>query len=1038
MRERLSLNGAWQFQPTPGAPCNDPDTPPPALTEPRTITVPGCIQAQFDDLRDYADVSVYERSFAVPAGWSGRAVRLHFGAVDYLAEVWIDGRYVGNHEGGFLPFWFDITRYVEPGRAHRLTVRVTDPGGAAWPEREYRQFPDVSFQEAPHGKQSWYGAIGGLWQDVWLEAGSPVWLYRVLATPDVAGGQVRFRAILAGPEGPLSTEAAPTGTRLAGQRPAGRRAPGPVPVPPMPEGAWAVRVRVTGPDGSTYASPAAPAVAGEARLSVRIPEPALWDPDHPYLYEFEAELLKGDTPVDRYDDHFGMRTVEARGNRIYLNGRPLYIRAALDQDYYPGTLWTPPGDAFLMHQVRLAKELGLSLRRCHIKAPHPRYLYWADKLGLLVWEEYGNPSHSQGRALELCRATLEGLIERDYNHPATIIWSIINESWGIDLGQERDRAWLREMYDHFKAYDPTRLIVDNSACPGNFHMATDLADYHSYYAYPDHFDRWEGWAAELAQRPAWLFSPHGDARPTGREPLLNSEFGNWGLPDAHDLLDGEGREPWWFGTGSTWNDGVVHPAGVRERYAASALPAVFGAYAHFVRATQVQQFRALKHEIEALRQHESLNGYVITEFTDVHWECNGLLNQNRRPKAAHNLYPTVIAGTQVIVRPLAAADPAVLSPSSGAPGTGGGLTRGRWALAAGEVAAVQFQVASDAGAARPGCTLVWWLEEGVTDPLPGPAVAPRPGAAPPSAAVPRSVAQHGILTGVVVPAFGVLHAGALRFRVPRSPQRLRVHVALLDPHGREICRGYEDFGVCDRPDGGSRPLRLSPDLAAAHPGLARQLEGLGYAVTVGRATWADLPCDDTAPASPAASLRHPGPGGGMTARPAPAHGEVFLAVCLDDTAAAYAGTGGRVLLLADSPQDLPGGLRVVDRKDGQRHGDWASGWHWLRPGLLGPNEPALENPLDLDWLGLLPEHVILGAEEWQADWLAGYVLGWVRLPAATALGFRLGRGAVLATTFRLAEGLGDHPAAAPLLAGLIARLCGSDFRPALQVDKGAR
>ncbi|WP_374713208.1 sugar-binding domain-containing protein [Symbiobacterium terraclitae] len=971
MRERLSLNGAWRFQPTPGAPYNDPDTPPAALTEPRTIAVPGCIQAQFADLRDYADVSVYERTFTVPAAWAGRAVRLHFGAVDYLAEVWIDGRYVGDHEGGFLPFWFDITRYVAFGREHRLTVRVTDPGGAAWPEREYRPFPDISFQEAPHGKQSWYGSIGGIWQDVWLEAGSPVWLYRVLATPDVAGGQVHFRAILAGPEGPLSSHAAPTGTRLAGQGPAGRRAPGPVPAPDMPEGHWSVQVRVTGPDGATYASPPAPVAAGEARVSVRIPEPALWAPEHPDLYEFEAVLLEGSTPVDRLEDHFGMRTVEARENRIYLNGRPLYIRAALDQDYYPVSLWTPPDDAFLMEQVRLAKELGLNMLRCHIKAPHPRYLYWADKLGLLVWEEYGNPSNSQGRAPELCRATLEGLIERDYNHPATVIWSVINESWGLDLSQERDRTWLAQMYDHFKAYDPTRLITDNSACPGNFHMATDLADYHSYYAYPDHFDRWEAWVADLAGRPGWIFSPHGDGRPTGQEPLMNSEFGNWGLPDAHDLLDGEGREPWWFATGATWNEGVVHPAGVRERYAGSALPAVFGAYRDFVRATQVQQFRALKHEIEAMRQRPSLNGYVITEFTDVHWECNGLLNQNRQPKAGHALYPTVIAGTQLIARPAGS----------------------RWALAAGETVAVRVQVASDSPAAAPGCTVCWWLEEGVATPLPGPGVGPRPGA------------QRGSLPGVILPAFGVAEAGTLRFRAPVGAQRVRLHLALLDRHGREICRGYEDFGVYVRPRAEGVRLWLDPDLAGAHPGLAGALEALGYAVTAG----------------------------GLGAA-----GDLALASRLEGPALAHVAAGGRVLLLAGAPQDLPGGLRIVDRKDGQWHGDWASGWHWLRPGLLGESEAALENPLDLDWAGLLPEHVVLGAGEAQADWLAGYVLGWVRLPAATALGFRLGRGSVLATTFRVAGSLAGHPAAAPLLAGLIARLRDPAFRPALHVAKEAR
>ena len=949
MRERISLDGIWQFQPTPGAGYNDPALTPEPLTEPRQIQVPGCIQAQFEELRDYADVSVYERAFTVPAGWAGRAVRLHFGAVDYLTEVWIDGRYVGNHEGGFLPFVFDISEYVAPGQVQRLTVRVTDPGGAAWPDREYRQFGDVSFKEAPHGKQSWYGSIGGLWQEVWLEAGSPTYVYRALATPLPDQERARFRVILGGPQGPYSPKAAPTFTRLAGDGPAGHKAPGPVATPAMPEGVWAVQVRVTAPDGTTYASQPAKVEDGEAHTEVQLPSPALWDVGSPNLYRFSVILIHGVRPVDLYQDHFGMRTVEARDNRIYLNGKPLFIRAALDQDYYPTTLWTPPSDAFLKEQVILAKELGLNMLRCHIKSPHPRYLYWADQLGLLVWEEYGNPSNSNGRAPQLCQATLEGLIERDFNSPATIIWSVINEAWGIDMKQEKDRSWLLEQYAHFKAYDPTRLIVDNSACPGNFHMASDLADFHSYYAYPDHFHQWEQHVRELAGRADWLFSPHGDAKPTGKEPLMNSEFGNWGLPDANDLLDEQGNEPWWFATGHTWNEGVVHPAGVRERYAASALPSAFGAYPDFVRATQVNQFRAFKHEIEAMRQHSEINGYVITEFTDIHWECNGLLNQNRQPKAGHALYRSIIAGTQLIARPSA----------------------GRWGFAPGEAVAVRVQVGSDSATGAGGHKLRWWLETGVTTALPA------PGASPPVGAV------QGELSGVDVPAFGVSEAGEVAFAAPAGAQRLRLHLTLLDHLNREVCRGYEDFAVFT-PAAGGATVWLAPDLAA----MAQPLEAMGYSLT-----------------------------------PELTPGAIALAARLDDSLKGFAAAGGRVLLLAaskDALSDLP--IRVVDRKDGQWHGDWASGWHWLRPGLLGAGEGALENPLDLPWAGLLPEHVILGySDEEQADWLAGYVLGWIRLPAATAAGFRLGEGAVLVTTFRLAEMISTHPAAGALLGALIAR-----------------
>ena len=909
MRSRLSLDGVWQFEPTPGAAYNDAANPPGPLTAPRQIQVPGCLQAQFDDLRDYADVSVYERSFTVPTGWAGKAVRLNFGAVDYLAEVWIDGRYVGKHEGMFLPFTFDITEFVQPGRAQRLTVRVTDPGGAAWPEREYRAFPDIPFQEAPHGKQSWYGSIGGIWQEVWLEAGSAVYLRRVLATPDVAGSEARFRALLDG--------GAADG--------------------------YAVMIRVTAPDGTTYESAVVPVVE---TVAVNLGTPLLWSPDTPQMYEFSAILLLNGRPVDIYQDAFGMRTVEARDNRIYLNGQPLFIRGALDQDYYPTTLWTVPSDAFLKEQMIRAKELGLNLLRCHIKAPHPRYLYWADRLGLLVWEEYGNFSHLEGRAGDLGRATLEGLIERDFNHPATIAWSIINESWGLDLSREKDRQWLLAQYAHFKQVDPTRLVVDNSACMGNYHLASDLADFHNYFAYPEHMGKWEAHMADLAGRPAWLWSPHGDARPTGTEPLLNSEFGNWGLPDPDDLIDEAGRDPWWFATGRTWNWGIVHPQGVRERFAASALPAVFGGYKEFAVASQVNQFRALKYEIEALRQHGALNGYVITELTDIHWEANGLLNQMRGRKAGHPLYRHVIAATQLIARPEA----------------------GRWALRPGESMQVEVMVAADGAEPVPGCRLDWWLETGVTSPLPAPG---------------QTAAPQGSLMGITLPAFGTTVAGAVSFVAPTTEQRVRLHLILRDRRGQEVARSFADFAVFASPATGG--FWLADD---------ERLAGLrAAAATVGGA---------------------------------PAPGQVAVVSRLDPDAEAFARQGGRVLLLADAPDALPAPFRVAERYGERWQGDWATGWHWLHPDLLPT--PALENPLDLPWAPVMPEHVLLGFDD-QADWLGGITVGWLHGQAATVAGYRLGAGVVLATTFRLAEQAGRHPAADRLLGALLSRIADAAFQP---------
>ncbi|HWI61584.1 MAG TPA: hypothetical protein VNT75_07090, partial [Symbiobacteriaceae bacterium] len=205
--------------------------------------MPGCFQAQFDDLRDYADVVLYERTFTVPYDWRGKSIRLHFGAVDYLAEVWVDGHYAGRHEGMFLPFALDITHLVRPGEEQTLLVRVTDTGGSALPEKVYRQFPEISFKEAPHGKQSWYGPIGGIWQDVWLEAGSPIQIYRTLASPDVHNQRATFRVILTGPRGPLSPKAAPTYTETTAPELRG-----------LNPDDLSVMIRVTAPNGATYAS----------------------------------------------------------------------------------------------------------------------------------------------------------------------------------------------------------------------------------------------------------------------------------------------------------------------------------------------------------------------------------------------------------------------------------------------------------------------------------------------------------------------------------------------------------------------------------------------------------------------------------------------------------------------------------------------------------------------------------------------------------------------------------------------------------------
>jgi hypothetical protein len=242
-------------------------------------------------------------------------------------------------------------------------------------------------------------------------------------------------------------------------------------------------------------------------------------------------------------------------------------------------------------------------------------------------------------------------VDRDGNHPSIVIWTIVNENWGVDLVHDPDhRAWLKRTFHWLKRYDPTRLVVDNSPLAPSFHVESDIADYHFYAAIPDSRHDWDRFVDDLAARAPWLYSPEGDAVITGEEPVLCSEFGNWGLPDPDDLKDADGEEPWWFETGHDWGDGVMYAHGVENRFVDWSLDRVFGTLRAFVEAAQWQQFRALKYEIETMRRRPELAGYVITELTDVHWESNGLMDMRRNRRVFHDRFGTINADTVIVPR----------------------------------------------------------------------------------------------------------------------------------------------------------------------------------------------------------------------------------------------------------------------------------------------------------------------------------------------------------------------------------------------------
>ncbi|MCS6992745.1 MAG: hypothetical protein NZP74_02820 [Anaerolineales bacterium] len=903
-RMRLSLDGQWFFSPLEPL---TPDSPALLAGNCTLIQVPAPWQAD-PRFRHHTGAAWYAREFHLPDEWlaAGRVLILGFGAVDYCAQVWVNGVEVGNHEGGYLPFEFDITCAARPG-ANTVTVRVDDP-------------PEI-FEEIPHGKQSWYGMLSGLWQSVWVESRAATHIRRVKVTP--TGEQVSVEVSLSGAF------------------------------------ARKLTAEVIAPDGRI-------AARGEfdaPRFSIPIEHPLHWSPDEPHLY-----TLKVSTGDDEVTETFGFRVIETKNGQIWLNGRPFYLRGALDQDYYPDLICTPPSQEYIEAEFRQAKALGLNCLRVHIKVADPRYYAAADKVGLLIWTELPNHILLTEDAKRRARQTLAGMVERDWNHPSIGIWTIINESWGVDLSNPEHRAWLAEMYDFMKSLDPMRLVAGNSACWGNFNVVSDLDDYHMYFAMPDHHAQWRDWVAAFAGRPWWTYAceyknaadwqeilrapwqaaPHPlapEARRRGDEPLLVSEFGNWGLPDVEKLLARYGGEPWWFETGLEWGDGVVYPHETGGRFRQYALDQVFPSLAALSAASQNLQFAAMKYEIEQIRRHPSIQGYVITELTDVHWECNGLLDMLRGPKTYFEKFHTVNADDVLI--PLWE----------------------RLAFSSGEMCNMPVLFSHYSARDVKKALLEWKVTS-------EPCVE---GNQPKAVLGEPFVEMSGQVESGECAPFDVTALGRICFTAPvvEKPTRACLHLKLAHC-GEMIAATEQEFlllpAAWQRP-----PLEnlYAPDLNAF---FARQ----------GISTVDDL-----------------------------SQARMAVVSTLDDACREFLLRGGKVLFLAEQPDSLRTvlpGVGISPRAGSPWQGDWASSFGWHRFQSLPTG-----GVVDFSFAGLTPEQVIQGfaPRDFARNVFAGLFVGWIHKPIPTIARKRLGRGVLVVSTFRLRENLHDNPLARFLLGELL-------------------
>ncbi|HMQ33440.1 MAG TPA: glycoside hydrolase family 2 TIM barrel-domain containing protein [Chloroflexaceae bacterium] len=922
-RTRISLDGQWEFFVDPDERLTADDL---ATGEARSIAVPGPWQAQFDDLRSYAGQAWYRRSFEVPAEDGPRTWVLHFGAVDYLAAVYLNGRLLAEHEGGYLPFELPLDGALRPGEANELVVRVCDPG-------EGYDAPGYPFAEIPHGKQSWYGPIGGIWQSVWIEARHPTHLTRLRLTPDVPGACVRVELALARP------------------------APGPL----------IVRLTVTDPRGAAKTHERQLAAGAErAAYELPIPDPLLWDTRSPNLYRLEAALHDGEGPsLDGLGSHFGMRTIAASPDgRLMLNGRVLYLRGALDQDYYPQLIYTPFSDAELDDQFAKAKHMGLNCLRTHIKITDPRYYDAADRAGLLIWTELPNWENLTEGAKARARATLEGMVERDWNHPSIIIWTIINEGWGVQLMTNPDhRAWLAETYQFLKALDPHRLIVGNSPCWGNFHVVTDIEDFHNYYSIPDHYRKWRSWVQTFAARPSWTFAydaaenlaawqsylrdpwdptprtPAPEVTRRGNEPMVISEFGNWGLPDIARLKACYGGEPWWFETGIEWGDGVTYPHGIEQRFRAYHLDKVFGDLGQLAAASQRMQFTALKYQIEQMRRHPSIVGYIITEFTDVHWEANGLLDLCRNPKAYYDVIGNINDADAIVP------------------------DWERVAFWEGERVEIRLALSHFSPEDLRDSRLTWHLDL-------WPELA-------------------GSFEGIFAQPATVTSVGTVVFTVPPVERgvRARLELELRDAEGALVTSNHQELYAFPRAAGGAgagAPRVFSPDLAD-------DLTALGYRPAAG-----------------------------------PDEADVVVTTALTDEWRWRVQRGGRVLWLAESAEALQtnlGPVGIAQRKGRSWAGDWASNFNWIRQDKLFQQIPS-GGTVDFAFADLVPDYVIVGLSprDFAAHVHAGLTVGWLHHTVALIAERRYGAGRLLISTFRLREQLRTHPVAQIMLGDMLAFL----------------
>jgi len=552
--EWTSLNGPWEFALDADARWENPAE----VEWQTTIQVPFSPETPASGVgrTDYFHACWYRREIEVKPPGAHQRLILHCSAIDYSSTIWINGVVAVRHDGGYTPITCDITRLLQPGSQVIVIRAEDDPHDLSKPRGKQE------WQLKPHS--IWYPRTTGIWQTVWLEVISETHLACIHWTADVEQWEIAFEARIEGARG--------DNLRLA--------------------------VKLTG-GSALLADDSYAVVKGEVNRRIALSDPGiddfrnelLWSPSRPTLIQAELKLWRGSEIVDQAKSYTALRSLAVQGDRFLLNSRPFPLIMVLDQGYWPEGGLTAPSDMALRRDVELAKAMGFNGVRKHQKIEVPRYLYWADVLGLLVWEEMPSAYRFTKDSIQRLTREWTEVISRDRSHACIVAWVPFNESWGVpDLpGNSTQRHYVQALYHLTKTLDATRPVIGNDGWES---VATDIIGIHDYDSDSERV------AARYGLKTFRLFEKE---RPGGRQLLINQKHRGQPimLTEFGGIAFSSDRE-------HTWGYSRV---GTQRELADS--------------------YRLL---LQAVRGAPLLAGFCYTQFADTYQETNGLLYADRTPK----------------------------------------------------------------------------------------------------------------------------------------------------------------------------------------------------------------------------------------------------------------------------------------------------------------------------------------------------------------------------------------------------------------------